>query len=170
MKKKSVKKKPGQKKAGKKKTVKKARKKPAKKKSVKKKTGQKTDDLNIQQKKFAEIYITDREFFGNGLQSYAVAYNIDLKKKNGWIVAAAAACRLLKNVKVLAYINTLLEDMALNDAHVDKQLAFLIIQNAELGTKLGAIREYNALRNRIKNKMEHTIRTVTFKETYDDEG
>ena len=78
------------------------------------------------------MYITDKEFFGNGLQAYAEAYDVDLSKKNAWKSAAAGASRLLKNVKVLAFMNILLESGCLNDAHVDKQLAFFITQNAEL--------------------------------------
>ncbi|NIT55190.1 MAG: hypothetical protein GWN00_02750 [Aliifodinibius sp.] len=55
----------------------------------------------------------------------------------------------------MAYINELLE-VALNEAHVDKQLAFLLTQNADLGVKLGAIREFNAVRQRITKKFEGT--------------
>lgn len=116
------------------------------------------------------MYITDKEFFGNGLQAYAEAYDVDLSKKNAWKSAAAGASRLLKNVKVLAFMNTLLESGSLNDAHVDKQLAFLITQNAELNTKLGAIKEYNTLKARIKHKIDHNIASVVFKETFNDDG
>jgi len=68
--------------------------------------------------------------------------------------AKTCAWRLLTNVDILAYVNKLLEDIALNIAHVDKQLAFLITQNADFGAKLGAIREFNALRKRIVGKFE----------------
>ena len=113
------------------------------------------ESLNPRQQKFCELYANDREFFGNGIQSYADAYNCDLRKQGGYRTAAAAS-RLLKNVKVLAYINEML-DLILNDVHVDKQLSFLITQNAELGTKLGAIKEYNALNERIKGKMHLNV-------------
>lgn len=62
----------------------------------------------------------------------------------------------MTNVDLLAYINELLE-VVLNEAHVDKQLAFLITQNADFGAKLGAIREFNALRKRITQKTEGTL-------------
>lgn len=63
------------------------------------------------------------------------------------------ASKLLTNGNVLAYINELL-DLTLNDVHVDKQLAFLVTQDSELNVKLGAIREYNALKTRITNKLQ----------------
>lgn len=70
--------------------------------------------------------------------------------------AKSAASRLLTNVNLLAYINELLK-VVLNEAHVDKQLAFLITQNADFGAKLGAIREFNALRQRVTKKFEGTM-------------
>jgi hypothetical protein len=51
----------------------------------------------------------------------------------------------------LAYINELL-DKALNNAHVDKQLGFLITQMVDFSVKLGAIKEYIRLRERIEDK------------------
>jgi len=121
-----------------------------KRKSTKKKSA--GDKLNPLQRKFGKLYASEREFFGNGVRSYAEAYNIDLTKKRGYSTARTNASRLLTNANLLAYINELLE-AALNEAHVDKQLAFLITQHADFGSKLGAIKEYNALKNRIKNKM-----------------
>ena len=37
----------------------------------------------------------------------------------------------------------------LNDVFVDKQLTFLVTQHSDLGNKLGAIKEYNKLKQRI---------------------
>jgi len=67
------------------------------------------------------------------------------------------ASRLLEKVSILAYINELLEGIGLNEAHVDKQLAFLITQNADFGAKMAAIREFNTLRRRITKKFEGTM-------------
>ena len=114
------------------------------------------EKLNPQQRKFCKLYVSDREFFGNGVQGYAKAYGIDLSKRGAYQSAKSAASRLLTNVNLLTYINELLE-VALNEAHVDKQLAFLLTQNADFGAKLGAIREFNALRRRITNKFEGTL-------------
>jgi len=121
-----------------------------KRKSTKKKSA--GDKLNPLQRKFGKLYASERELFGNGVQAYAKAYGIDLSTRGAYQSAKTCAWRLLTNVDLLAYINELLE-VVLNEAHVDKQLAFLITQNADFGSKLGAIKEYNALKNRIKNKM-----------------
>lgn len=104
--------------------------------------------LNPQQEEFCKLFASDREFFGNGVQAYAEAYNIDLSIKGKYLVAKAAASRLLTNVNVLAHIDHLLELRGLNDTFVDKQLEFLVTQNAELSTKLSAIKEYNAMKKR----------------------
>ncbi len=123
-------------------------------KSTKKKSA--GDKLNPLQRKFGKLYASEREFFGNGVQAYAKAYGIDLSTRGAYQSAKSAASRLLTNVNLLAYINELLE-VVLNEAHVDKQLAFLITQNADFGAKLGAIREFNALRQRITKKFEGTL-------------
>ena len=123
-------------------------------KSTKKKSA--GDKLNPLQRKFGKLYASEREFFGNGVQAYAKAYGMDLSTRGAYQSAKSAASRLLTNVNLLAYINELL-DLSLNEAHVDKQLAFLITQNADFGAKLGAIREFNALRKRITQKFEGTL-------------
>jgi hypothetical protein len=115
--------------------------------------------LKLQQEKFCQLYATTREFFGNGTQSYAEAYGIDLTTKGGNAVARQGAYQLLTNIDILKRIDELLELGPLNDTTIDKQLAFLVEQNAELGTKLGAIREYNKLKGRITDKLEAKIET-----------
>ena len=111
-------------------------------------------ELNPQQELFCQLYATNREFFGNGTQAYIEAYDIDTSKRNAYKSAMVSASRLLRNDKILKRIHDLMEIGILNDARVDKELAFLIEQNAEFGTKLGAIREYNQLKARIKSKLE----------------
>lgn len=114
----------------------------------------KEEELNERQEKFCQLYATDREFFGNGVDSYLEVYDVD-KSKSGWYnTACAAASRLLRNVKVFERINNILETEGLNDAFVDKQLKFLITQHASFDSKLGAIREYNKLKSRITEKMD----------------
>lgn len=108
--------------------------------------------LNPEQEKFCKLYATDREFFGNGFQAYIEAYDVEPK---GYKAAMVSACRLLRVPKILDRINALL-DLTLNDQHVDKQLALVITQNADLKSKVAAIKEYNALRNRVKNRLEVT--------------
>lgn len=113
--------------------------------------------LNPKQLLFCKLYASDKEFFGNGVESYAEAYNFDLTARKGnYEIAKSAASRLLTNVNVLAHINELLEEGGLNDAFVDKQLHFVITQNAEFSSKVAAIREYNKLKQRITDKQQIT--------------
>lgn len=117
------------------------------------------DGLNPQQERFCQLYASSEEFFAHGTNAYIEAYNIDTSKRNYYKVAQAASSRLLSNVIILKRINELLELRGLNDTFVDKQLEFLITQNADLGTKVASIREYNKLRSRIINRTEITLPT-----------
>lgn len=112
--------------------------------------------LNPQQELFCQLYSTDKEFFANGTQAYIEAYGIDLSRKGAYNAARADASRLLTNGNILKRINELLELRGLNDAFVDKQLEFVITQNADFSSKVAAIREYNKLKQRITDKMDLT--------------
>lgn len=114
------------------------------------------EKLNPRQEEFCQLYASDREFFGNGVQTYVEVYDIDQSKRGWYKVACAAASRLLSNVKISARINEILEEGGLNDRFVDKQLTFLITQHADFTNKLGALREYNKLKQRITEKVDHT--------------
>lgn len=113
--------------------------------------------LNPKQERFCELYSSHEEFFANGTMAYIEAYDVNTSKPNAYKVAQASASRLLSKVMILDRINELLELRGLNDVYVDKQLEFLITQNAELGTKLAAIREYNKLKSRIVEKSELNV-------------
>ncbi|HEX9059113.1 MAG TPA: terminase small subunit [Clostridia bacterium] len=128
---------------------------------------EKEKELTTQQEIFCQLYATDMEFFGNGVQSYIKAYDIDVNKKGAYNGARASASRLLADANILARINKILESGGFNDANIDKQLEFLINQSADLNTKLGAIREYNRLKARIIDKVDVTgeIKTITIKRT-----
>jgi hypothetical protein len=112
--------------------------------------------LNLQQEEFCQLYTTDAEFFGNGVQAYIEAYKPDQSKPNWYKTSLAAASRLLANVKICERINQLLEEGGLNDQFVDKQLTFLVTQHADFKSKLGAIKEYNKLKKRVSDRLEHT--------------
>lgn len=112
--------------------------------------------LNLSQERFCQLYATHKDFFGNGVDSYAEAYDVDQTKPNWYMAAAASASRLLKSVKVIDRINEILEKTGFNDAFVDKQLSFMVAQHADLGSKLGAIKEYNKLKQRIVSKTDIT--------------
>jgi hypothetical protein len=113
--------------------------------------------LNPQQELFCQYFASDREFFGNGVQSYIEAYGIDVTRKGAYNVAKANAHRLLTNAYITKRIDELFEASGLNDTFVDKQIEKLIVQDADFSAKLSAIREYNALRNRITKNIKATV-------------
>lgn len=122
---------------------------------AKKQTPQAKDKkLSLQQERFCILYSSDREFFGNGVQSYIEAYEINVKQPGAYNSAKSSAFELLTKPYILERINELLEARGLNDAFVDKQLEFLITQNASFDAKIRAIAEYNSLRKRITKKVE----------------
>lgn len=108
--------------------------------------------LNHQQKEFCDLYLS-KDFLGNGIEAYAEAYDVDTREAKGYNTAKAAASRLLTDVNVLLYINDQLDATGFNEANVDKQLLFIIQQNADFGSKLGAVKEYNKLKQRIEEKL-----------------
>ena len=112
--------------------------------------------LSLKQELFCKIYASDREFFGNGVESYVEAYNVDKTKQNWYLTAKASASRLLTNVNVLAKIREIMPQIGFNDEFADKELAFVMKQNAEYGAKVSAIREYNKLKKRVQDKLDLT--------------
>jgi len=117
--------------------------------------------LNPKQERFCILYASDREFFGNGVQSYLEAYELD-SKKSSYNTAKVNAHKLLTNTNILNRINELLEEEGLNDVFVDKQLKFAITQCAEIGSKIRAINEYNKLKGR------HAAKKFKFVDDYED--
>jgi phage terminase small subunit len=110
--------------------------------------------LTARQKLFCEYFASDREFFGNGVQSYIEAYNIDASKKGAYNSARVSAHDLLTKPNILKYIDELFDARGLNDTFVDKQLEKMITQDADFSTKIKAIAEYNKLKGRITAKSE----------------
>ena len=109
--------------------------------------------LSPKQELFCKLYASDREFFGNGAQSYIKAFSSD-KKTVTYNSAKAAAYTLLVNPLILDRIDKLFETRGLNNAYVDKQLEKLLTQDADFRAKIQAIKEYNALKSRITEKHE----------------
>ena len=110
--------------------------------------------LNPRQERFCQLYASDREFFGNGVQSYIEAYEPDQSKPNWYNTARNRASVLLTNANVLKRIDELFEAGGLNDQYVDKQMEKLITQDADFKAKMSAIKEYNKLKQRITEKKE----------------
>lgn len=110
--------------------------------------------LTPNQELFCQYYTSgDREMFGSGVNSYLEVFGNGKMKYN---VAAAAASRILRDDLVIARINELLETGGFSDENIDKQHLFLINQHADLKAKLGAIKEYNVLKQRVKTLMDVT--------------
>lgn len=107
--------------------------------------------LNPKQILFCEYYATDREFFGNGTDSYMEAYDT-----NNYKAAMSCAYDLLRKTEILEYINYLFETRGLNDAFVDKQLELVITQNSDFRSKISAIGEYNKLKKRTASVVNPT--------------
>ena len=133
------------------------------------KTATKTKEgLTLMQEQFCQLYVNaDRELFGNGVQCYLATFGDQFHKEKKRPMKYDTACVLaskeLSKVKVIERINSLLEEGGFNDTNVDKQHLFLINQHADLKTKLGAIKEYNAVKKRVENKLTLDIQGVTIK-------
>ena len=111
------------------------------------------EKLTPQQELFCQLYAGDKEFFANGVQSYMEAFDLDASKYKSAVVCAH---KLLTKVNILERINKILEVRGLNDAFVDKQLEFMVTQNADFKSKMVAIKEYNALKGRVTKKVDLT--------------
>lgn len=137
----------------------------------------KPQDLNAQREVFCQLYAQNSELFGNATLSYAEAYSFDLDSLSrkcpnedhgdeseiacapseydiAYQTCSSNGSRLLRNAKVQERITALLNEM-LKDDVVDAQLAKLIL-TADGPTRIAAIREYNKVRQRIVEKVDHT--------------
>jgi len=109
--------------------------------------------ITLKQEKFCRLYTSnDTELFGNGTQCYARAFNADTTKPGWQKNVAIHAARLLRNERVLARIRDLLDEGGFNEINADKQLLFLMNQHVDFHSKLGAIKEFNALKGRVTKK------------------
>lgn len=127
-------------------------------KQAEEKKEEQNSELNEKQELFCQLYASDREFFANGTESYIEAYGIDTSRPGAYNSARSSASRLLTDVNILKRINEILEGGNLNDSFVDKQLEFVITQNADFSSKIAAIREYNKLKTRIIDRIDHTTK------------
>lgn len=114
-----------------------------------------TDGTKLTEKQlvFCQLYAMS-EIRGNGVMCYAKAYNVDLTQQGGYNTAKAGASENLTKHYILDYIRSLYEGNDLNDTVVDNELAFVIKQSADFGSKVAAIKEYNQLKGRIVKKIE----------------
>ena len=114
--------------------------------------------LNPNQKLFCEHYAGGGEYFGNAVWSYILAYDIEIPlkrygelsetQKSIYDSAKVDASRLLTKVNIQKKCNELV-DFLIKDEIVDRELVKVIMQNDELSSKVSAIKEYNALKQRV---------------------
>lgn len=119
--------------------------------------------LNPKREKFCQLYVNgDKEFFGNGTQSYIEAYDIDLTRKGAYQGARASAYKLLTSAHIMARVSELLNDMdgGLNDENVIRQHLFNINQFADLGVKQRAIECYYKLKRKFDIETPQTANTT----------
>jgi hypothetical protein len=107
--------------------------------------------LTPRQELFCRLYATDRDCFGNGAQAYMEAY----RGSTTYASARTSSSAFLTNPNILKRIRELME-LYVNEEVVDRELNFLILQDAEFNTKLGAIKHYNELKQRITKKLDLT--------------
>lgn len=111
-------------------------------------------DISHEQEMFCQYFTSPTEYYGSGVQSYAAAYNKDLTNQKEYNTAKACAWALLQNPKIMRRINALIDNAGFNDMNADKQLLFLMNQHSDFSSKLGALKEYNKLKNRITERLE----------------
>lgn len=131
--------------------------------------------LTPKQELFCQYYTKNEALFGNATLAYAEAYGYDLDsldrtpvyaedKKTiiedseytkAYNVCSVQGSKHLRNPKIQARITELLNELMRDDV-VDAQLAKLIMQDHKPEAKIAAIREYNKLKQRIIEKIDHT--------------
>jgi len=113
-------------------------------------------ELNEKQELFCKYFVS-KDFYANGVESYAAVYGLDLSNPKNYNTAKVNASKLLTNTNISSYITQMLDDAGLNDNFVDKQLLFVISQHADLNAKMKAIEQYNKLKQRITDKSETKV-------------
>lgn len=149
--------------------------------------------LNPKQEKFCRLYACNTKLFGNATMCYATAYGYDLESLSREAVyedqkdekgifnkvkiqespydRAHQICRssgfnLLTNSYINDRVNELLRN-SLTDEEVDTEIAWVVKQREELGSKMSGIKEYNKLKARIKDKKELEITGLNLKTLYE---
>ena len=116
--------------------------------------------LNPNQELFCQLYAGGKsEHFGNATWCYILAYKkeiplitysrLNISQQKEYNIVSADAANLVGTSKITDRCNELI-DILIKDEIVDRELAKVILQNNELSAKVSAIKEYNQLRNRIK--------------------
>jgi len=120
--------------------------------------------LKFRHERYCQAFFKHR---GNGTQAYLEASQDENKVPTvTYETACVESSRLLRYPNILKRIQEVLKEKGFNDENIDNELLELIIQNDDKGNKLGAIREYNKLKQRITEKLEHSgkIENIVTKE------
>ena len=97
---------------------------------------------------------------GNWVRCYAEAYWIDISTKEGYHTAQIWASRLLSNIVIRKAFRAIM-DYHITEEIVDRELAWLILQDEEKQVKRAAIRDWNELRKRLKTTGDGQINVDT---------
>ncbi len=111
------------------------------------------EKLTTKQELFCNLYVRSMKCYWNWTQSYAKAYWFDLEDRKQNATARMWASRMLTNDNILKAIRQLQEEH-LSSEVVDNELAFLVLQRADLWVKIRAISEYNKIKWRYDQKKE----------------
>lgn len=107
--------------------------------------------LNKNEMNFCTYYVT-QEFFCNWTQSYMKAY-----PDASYDTAKVEASKFLTNPNVLNYIDSLLEEMGLNDQRADKELAKMLIQDEDKPSKMKALDMYYKITARVEKGKQDAL-------------
>lgn len=97
-----------------------------------------------EEEQFIQLYLGGMP----ALRAFALAKSIDLTKEGAYIKCAAGSTRWLKRAKICKRMHQLMTLAGFTDEGADKELNFMMHQHHDLRTKLGAVKEYNALKKR----------------------
>ncbi len=103
-------------------------------------------------KPLEEAFAQEYAKTGNACKSYAKAHDLDIENPLVYARARTLGSRALARVDITKRINQLLSLTDFNDESMDVQLNMLAHQHTDFKTKLGAIKEYNALKGRTGSK------------------
>lgn len=156
-------------------------------------------DINPEQELFCQYYIKNDAVFGNATLAYSLAYDFKLDELSNepeydtenhpiarssehdkaYDTCSVNASRLLRQAKINDRVKTLLNEILTDDV-VDSELARIIKGARKDSDKIAAIKEYNALRQRITNKTDLTsggdkldtilVKFIDAKDNRDTEG
>ena len=108
-------------------------------------------ELNQQQIQFCKYYASE-EFFCNWAKSYWKAY-----PDAEYNTCKVEASKFLTNPNILNYIDSLIEDMWLNDQRADKELAKMMVQDEDKASKMKALDMFYKISARVERWRQRAL-------------